>query len=91
MREGAAPLAIEPLHPMQGAGRSYVNTLSYALDNRDAVDPGRIGARRGSDVYHTWSDPQLETQIGRAGRGRLLTFHVLTGWCRAAIWRTFAG
>jgi sugar phosphate isomerase/epimerase len=27
-------------------------------------------------VYHVWWDPQLEAQIARAGRERLLAFHV---------------
>jgi sugar phosphate isomerase/epimerase len=28
------------------------------------------------DVYHVWWDPKLEAQIARAGRARLLAFHV---------------
>ena len=28
------------------------------------------------DVYHVWWDPKLEAQIARAGRERLLAFHV---------------
>jgi sugar phosphate isomerase/epimerase len=71
------PLAIEPLHPMQGADRACVNTLSHALDICDALDPGRTGALGVAlDVYHTWWDPQLEAQIKRAGRERLLAYHV---------------
>ena len=27
-------------------------------------------------MYHVWWDPKLETQIARAGRDRLLAFHV---------------
>ena len=76
-RGHAMPLAIEPLHPMQGAERSCINTLSHALDICDALDPGRTGALGVAlDVYHTWWDPQLETQIKRAGRERLLAYHV---------------
>lgn len=71
------PLAIEPLHPMQGADRACVNTLAHALDLCDALDPGRTGALGVAlDVYHTWWDPQLEAQIKRAGRDRLLGYHV---------------
>ena len=84
------PLAIEPLHPMYAADRACVNTLEQALDLCDALDPRRHrdgdsassdGASRAAlgvavDVYHVWWDPKLEAQIARAGRDRLLAFHV---------------
>ena len=86
-RSVALPLAIEPLHPMYAADRACVNTLEQALDLCDAIDPSRSGApgvaERGTaalgvavDVYHVWWDPKLEAQIARAGRERLLAFHV---------------
>ena len=39
---------------------------------------GQNGAALGIalDVYHVWWDPKLEAQIARAGRDRLLAFHV---------------
>jgi sugar phosphate isomerase/epimerase len=71
------PLAIEPLHPMQAAERACVNTLEQALDICDALDPGRTGALGVAvDVYHVWWDPKLKAQIERAGRDRLLAYHV---------------
>jgi sugar phosphate isomerase/epimerase len=71
------PLAIEPLHPMQGADRACINTLEHALDICDALDPGRTGALGVAlDVYHVWWDPKLEAQIARAGKERLLAYHV---------------
>jgi sugar phosphate isomerase/epimerase len=71
------PLAIEPLHPMQAADRACVNTLEQALDLCDALDPSRTGALGVAlDVYHVWWDPKLEAQIARAGRERLLAYHV---------------
>lgn len=71
------PLAIEPLHPMQAAERACINTLDQALDLCDALDPGRTGALGVAlDVYHVWWDPKLESQIARAGRERLLAYHV---------------
>jgi sugar phosphate isomerase/epimerase len=71
------PLAIEPLHPMYAADRACVNTLEQALDLCDALDPSRSGALGVAvDVYHVWWDPKLEAQIARAGRERLLAFHV---------------
>ena len=76
-RSVAVPLAIEPMHPMYAADRACVNTLAHALDLCDALDPGRSGALGVAlDVYHTWWDPELAAQIVRAGRERLLAFHV---------------
>ena len=76
-RSVAMPLAIEPLHPMQGADRACINTLEQALDICDALDPGRTGALGVAlDVYHCWWDPKLAGQITRAGRDRLLAYHV---------------
>jgi len=72
-RKAGVPLAIEPLHPMQAAERACVNTLEQALDLCDALGEG-IGVA--VDVYHTWWDPKLEAQIRRAGRKRLLAYHI---------------
>jgi sugar phosphate isomerase/epimerase len=71
------PLAIEPLHPMYAADRACVNTLEQALDICDELDRARTGALGVAvDVYHVWWDPKLQAQIERAGRDRLLAFHV---------------
>ena len=71
------PLAIEPLHPMQAADRACINTLEQALDLCDALDPAHSGLLGVAlDVYHVWWDPKLQQQIARAGRARLLAFHV---------------
>ena len=86
-RAADMPLAIEPLHPMYAADRACVNTLEQALDLCDAIDPPTSeasgpGTRKRAalgvavDVYHVWWDPKLEAQIARAGRARLLAFHV---------------
>jgi sugar phosphate isomerase/epimerase len=76
-REANLPLAIEPLHPMYAADRACVNTLEQALDLCDALDPGRTGMLGVAvDAYHVWWDPKLEAQIARAGRERVLAFHV---------------
>jgi sugar phosphate isomerase/epimerase len=85
-RSVGMPLAIEPLHPMYAADRACVNTLEHALDLCDELDPlprsGESSKRPQAalgvacDVYHVWWDPKLETQIARAGRERLLAFHV---------------
>ena len=75
-RAAGVPLAIEPLHPMQAADRACVNTLEQALDLCDALGDG-IGVA--VDVYHVWWDPKLEQQIARAGRKRILGYH-LSDW-----------
>ncbi len=76
-RERAMPLAIEPLHPMYAADRACINTLEQALDVCDLLDPQRSGALGVAvDVYHVWWDPKLLAMIERAGRERLLAFHV---------------
>ena len=72
-RQAGVPLAIEPLHPMQAADRACVNTLEQALDLCDALGEG-LGVA--VDVYHVWWDPKLEQQIRRAGRQRILAFHI---------------
>ena len=76
-RQVGMPLAIEPLHPMQAAERACVNTLEHALDLCDALDPQKSGLLGVAlDAYHVWWDPKLAQQIARAGRERLLAYHV---------------
>ena len=76
-RDAPMPLAIEPLHPMYAADRACINTLEQALDVCDRLDPERSGALGVAvDVYHVWWDPKLQAQIERAGKDRLLAFHV---------------
>ena len=76
-REVGMPLAIEPLHPMQAADRACINTLEHALDLCDELDPARSGMLGVAlDVYHVWWDPKLRQQTERAGRERLLAYHV---------------
>jgi sugar phosphate isomerase/epimerase len=72
-RTAGMPIAIEPLHPMYAADRACVNTTAQALDICDVLGPG-IGVAL--DVYHVWWDPDLARQVERAGRRRLLAFHV---------------
>lgn len=66
-------VAIEPLHPMYAADRACVSTLAQALDICDRLGEG-IGVA--VDVYHVWWDPAIEAQLARAGRDRLMAFHI---------------
>jgi sugar phosphate isomerase/epimerase len=62
---------------MYAADRSCVNTLAQALDLCDRLDPARSGALGVAvDVYHVWWDPELAAGIARAGRERILAYHV---------------
>jgi sugar phosphate isomerase/epimerase len=72
-RKAGVPLAVEPLHPMQAAERACINTLEQALDICDELGDG-IGVA--CDVYHVWWDPKLKAQIARAGKKRLLGYHI---------------
>lgn len=72
-RKVGMPLAIEPLHPMYAADRACVNTMAQANDLCDAVGAG-VGIAL--DVFHVWWDPDLKRQIERAGKERLLAFHI---------------
>ncbi|MBX2806540.1 MAG: sugar phosphate isomerase/epimerase [Hyphomicrobiales bacterium] len=72
-RQVGMPLAIEPLHPMYAADRACVNTMRHANDLCDRLGEG-VGIA--IDVYHVWWDPELFAQIRRAGKKRILAFHV---------------
>ncbi|WP_425053296.1 sugar phosphate isomerase/epimerase family protein [Psychromarinibacter sp. S121] len=72
-RTAGLPVAIEPLHPMYAGDRACVNTTRQALDICDRLGDG-IGVAL--DVYHVWWDFEIATQIARAGRDRLLAFHI---------------
>jgi sugar phosphate isomerase/epimerase len=72
-RAARMPLAIEPLHPMYAADRACVNTMKHANDLCDELGEG-LGIA--VDVYHVWWDPELEREIRRAGKKRILAFHV---------------
>lgn len=73
-RSVAMPLAIEPLHPMYAAERACVNTLEQANDLCDELGDNGLGIA--VDLYHTWWDPKFAEQIKRAGKARLLAFHI---------------
>ena len=82
-RPAGMPLAIEPLHPMYAAERACVNTMAHANDLCDELAGGGSGGLGiAVDVYHVWWDPQLRSEIERAGAAspsRLLAWH-LSDW-----------
>lgn len=72
-RDRAVRLAIEPLHPMFCADRSVISTLAQALDLVESLASDQVGVV--IDAYHLWWDPELYTQIARAGQ-RIFAFQV---------------
>lgn len=73
-RPRGMPLAIEPLHPMYAADRACINSLKQANDLID--DLGDEGLGLAVDLYHTWWDADFHHEIRRAGKKRLLAFHI---------------
>ena len=75
-RAAGVMLALEPLHPMTCADRSVLSTIAQALDLCDDLGPG-LGVAL--DCYHIWWDPEVATQIERAGKSgagtRIAAFH----------------
>ncbi len=74
-RANRVRLVIEPLHPMYAGDRSAVNTLAQARAICEAIASPWVGIA--ADVYHIWWDPEVETELARAGAGGWLAgFHV---------------
>lgn len=73
-RAQGMPLAIEPLHPMYAADRACINSLKQANDLCDLLGDNGLGIA--VDVYHTWWDAEFYQEIIRAGKKRLLAFHI---------------
>jgi sugar phosphate isomerase/epimerase len=71
--ERGVRLALEPLHPVFCADRAVLSTLGQALDVAERFDAEAAGVV--VDAYHVWWDPQVWTQIERAGAGgRIASF-----------------
>jgi sugar phosphate isomerase/epimerase len=73
-RKVGITLGLEPLHPMYAADWSVVVGIKDANNWCDQLGAG-IGVI--VDVYHTWWDPELESEIQRAGeQDRIVGTHV---------------
>ena len=66
-------LGVEPLHPMFAADRSVVVTMNHARQIASQFDTALVGLV--VDVYHIWWDPQVYSEIAKAGE-RIYAFHV---------------
>ena len=64
--ERGVRLALEPMHPMYCADRGVLCTLAQALDIAAAHPPRTVSVM--IDTFHLWWDPEVLTQLARAGR-----------------------
>jgi len=71
-------LAIEALHPMYAADRAVVSTLGQALDLAEQFRAAAVGVV--VDTFHLWWDPELATQIARAGAGGRIVSYQVCDW-----------
>ncbi|MFT3788702.1 MAG: sugar phosphate isomerase/epimerase family protein [Tepidisphaeraceae bacterium] len=68
-------LSIEPLHPMYAADRSAINRMCEARQSVEHLKSPWLGIA--CDVYHVWWDPDLKSEIARAGKlNAIFGFHV---------------
>jgi sugar phosphate isomerase/epimerase len=66
---------LEPLHPMYAADRALISTLGQTLDLAAPYDAKAVGVA--VDTFHVCWDPELKTQIERAGReNRIASYQV---------------
>ena len=72
--ERGVRLSIEPLHPMFASDRCVVSTLSQALDIAERFPADQVGVV--VDTYHIWWDPEVVSQIARAGSDRITSYQV---------------
>lgn len=66
-------LGIEPMNPIYAADRGVVSTLAQALDIAEKYATEEVGVV--VDTFHVWWDPEVLTQIARAGR-RIASYQV---------------
>lgn len=73
--ENGIRLVLEPLHPMYAADRAVISTLGQALDLAGPFDAKDVGVA--VDTFHVWWDPELKSQIERAGHDhRIASYQV---------------
>lgn len=67
-------LAVEPLNPVYGGNRSCLTTVRDAVDMCEAIGAANVGIA--VDVYHVWWDTSLRQELQRAGKCRILGYHL---------------
>ncbi|MCX2965941.1 sugar phosphate isomerase/epimerase family protein [Gordonia aquimaris] len=71
-------LAVEPMHPMYAADRGVISSLRSALDIAEHFDPTTVGVV--VDAFHIWWDPDVYTQIARAGAQQRISSYQINDW-----------
>jgi len=77
-RAAGVKLAIEPLHPMYAADRSCINRMAEARWVCEQLRDPLVGIA--ADVYHVWWDPDLESEIAKAGKMKTLFGYHVCDW-----------
>lgn len=72
--QNGVKLALEPLNPVYGGNRSCLVTVRDGVDLCDQIDHPAVGLA--IDVYHVWWDLSLGTELRRAGKDRILGYHL---------------
>lgn len=72
--ERGVSLALEPLNPVYGGDRSCLVTVRDAVDLCDWIGSANVGIA--VDVYHVWWDTTLAGELARAGKHRILGYHL---------------
>ncbi len=76
--ERGVRLALEPMHPMYCADRGVLSTLRQALDMAAPFPAEVVGVV--VDTFHVWWDPELPSQIARAGQQQRLASYQVCDW-----------
>ncbi len=71
-------LGIEPLHPMYSYKRCAINTLSQANTIVEDINDDTVGVI--IDVFHTWWDENLRSEIMRCGKNNHIMGYHLGDW-----------
>ncbi|QEN85217.1 sugar phosphate isomerase/epimerase [Labrys sp. KNU-23] len=67
-------LALEPLNPVYAGNRSCLVTVRDAVDLCEVIGEANVGIA--VDVYHVWWDTSLARELQRAGKERILGYHL---------------
>ena len=67
-------LALEPLNPVDAGNRSCLVTVRDAVDLCEVIGEANVGIA--VDVYHVWWDTSLARELQRAGKERILGYHL---------------
>ena len=72
--ERSVSLALEPLHPVLCADRAALATMRDAVDLCEIIGADNVGVA--VDVNHVWWDTSLGAELKRAGKSRVLGYHL---------------